>query len=65
VGWLKPALVGAGFLMLLYGTVLVFMTFDRTSHSASDTLRPFVITVAPVWAVGIAGATVLLRRKHS
>ena len=37
---LKWALVGlsAGFVVLIYGTVLVFLAFDRTSHSASDTL---------------------------
>jgi Na+-driven multidrug efflux pump len=49
------------FALLLMGTVMVFATFDRSSHSASDTLRPFVITMAPVWAVMIAGAWVLLR----
>jgi len=48
--------LAAGFAVLLYGTVLVFMAFDRDSHSASDTLRPFVITMAPVWAIAIAGA---------
>ena len=36
-----------GLALLLYGTVMVFMAFDRQSHSASDTLRPFVITMAP------------------
>jgi putative Mn2+ efflux pump MntP len=51
----------AGFILLLLGTVIVFMAFDRDSHSASDTIRPFVITMAPVWAVAIAGAIVLLR----
>jgi len=50
-----------GFALLAVGTVLVFMAFDRDSHSASDTIRPFVITMAPVWAVAIAGAIVLLR----
>jgi hypothetical protein len=49
------------FVVLLLGTVMVFLTFDRTSHSASDTLRPFIITMAPVWAVAIAGAWALLR----
>jgi hypothetical protein len=48
---------------LIFGTVLVFMTLDRDSHSASDTLRPFVITMAPVWAVAITAAVVLLRPK--
>ena len=52
-----------GFALLLYGTVMVFLAFDRQSHSASDTLRPFVITMAPVWIVAIAGAMVLLRSK--
>ena len=58
----KPAAVSAAFAVLLYGTVLVFLAFDRNSHSASDTIRPFVITMAPVWAVAIAAAVVLLRR---
>jgi len=52
-----------GFALLLYGTVLVFLAFDRQSHSASDTLRPFVITMAPVWIVAIAAAMVLLRSR--
>ena len=56
-----PGLV-AGAILLLVGTVMVFEAFDRQSHSASDTIRPFVITMAPVWAVAIAGAVVLLRR---
>ena len=55
-----PGLI-AGLILLLLGTVMVFMAFDRDSHSASDTIRPFVITMAPVWAVAIAGAMVLLR----
>ena len=55
-----PALV-VGFALLAVGTVMVFMAFDRNSHSASDTIRPFVITMAPVWAVAIAAAIVLLR----
>lgn len=53
------------FALLLLGTVLVFQAFDRTSHSASDTLRPFVITMFPVWAVAIAGAWALLHRSSS
>ena len=42
--------------LLLVGTVLVFMAFDRGSHSASDTLRPFLITMGPVWLVGVLAA---------
>jgi hypothetical protein len=48
----------------LLGSVLVFQAFDRNSNSASDTIRPFVITMAPVWAVAIASARVLLRRPR-
>lgn len=51
--------------VLLVGTALVFEAFDRTSHSASDTLRPFIITMAPVWAVALAAAWVLLRRRQA
>ena len=61
--WMVPIGVGVAFAVLLYGTVLVFVAFDRNSHSASDTLRPFLITMAPVWAVAVAGASVLLRRR--
>jgi hypothetical protein len=53
------------FAVLLVGTVLVFQSFDRYSHSASDTLRPFLITMFPVWAVAIAGAWALLRGPSS
>jgi hypothetical protein len=55
--------VGIGFLLLIYGTVLVFLAFDRNSHSGSDTIRPFVITMAPVWAVAIAAVAVLRRQR--
>ena len=53
------------FALLLFGTVLVFQAFDRNSHSASDTLRPFIITMLPVWLVAIAGAWALLRSPSS
>jgi hypothetical protein len=55
-----PGLI-VGLVLLLYGTAAVFLAFDRVSHSNSDTIRPFVITMAPVWAVAIAAAIVLLR----
>ena len=61
--WMVPIAVALAFVVLLYGSVLVFLAFDRNSHSASDTLRPFVITMAPVWVVAIASASVLLRRR--
>jgi len=59
-----PAVI-VGFVLLMIGTVLVFMAFDRDSHSASDTIRPFVITMAPVWVVAVAAAIVLLRQPDS
>jgi len=49
--------VAVAFVVLLYGTVAVFEAFDRVSHSNSDTIRPFVITMAPVWAVGAGHAS--------
>jgi uncharacterized membrane protein len=54
-----------GFVLLLIGTVMVFMAFDRNSHSASDTIRPFLITMAPVWVVAVGAAIVLLQRPGS
>ena len=54
--------LAAGLILLLAGTVMVFEAFDRQSHSVSDTIRPFLITMLPVWAVAIAGAMALLRR---
>ena len=51
--------------VLLYGTVLVFEAFDRNSHSGSDTIRPFVITMGPVWALTIWAVTVVLRTPGS
>jgi hypothetical protein len=50
------------FASLIAGTVMVFLALDRHSHSASDTLRPFVITMLPVWAIALAGAKALLGR---
>jgi hypothetical protein len=55
-------LVIAGGGLLLLGTALVFRAFDAHSHSASDTLRPFVITMTPVWIVSVAAARSLLHR---
>jgi predicted membrane protein len=57
--------VAVALVILLYGTVAVFEAFDRVSHSNSDTIRPFVITMGPVWALAIAAATVLLRKRGS
>jgi hypothetical protein len=62
MGWRLIVALAVAFVLLLYGTVAVFEAFDRNSNSASDTIRPFVITMAPVWAIAIAAARVLLRR---
>lgn len=61
-----PTLAGLGLVLaaLGYGTVAVFLAFDRDSHSVSDTIRPFVITMAPVWAVAIWAGVSLLRRHR-
>jgi len=64
MSWKSITVVGIAFVVLLYGTVAVFEAFDRNSHSASDTIRPFVITMAPVWALVIAAARVLLRKTE-
>ena len=62
--WTTSAGVGIALAVLLYGTVLVFQAFDRNSNSASDTIRPFVITMGPVWALTIWAATVILKRPR-
>ena len=51
------------FALLLYGTVMVFIALDTNSHSASDTLRPFLLTMAPVWLVTLWAARVALRNR--
>jgi hypothetical protein len=56
--------IALAFVLLAFGTVQVFLAFDRQSHSASDTLRPFIITMAPVWVVAIAAALVLKGRTN-
>jgi hypothetical protein len=60
--WTWPAVCAVALAVLAYGTVLVFQAFDRDSHSASDTLRPFIITIGPVWLIAIAAALTLVRR---
>ena len=62
--WSTAAGVAVALGVLAYGTVLVFLAFDRDSHSASDTVRPFVITMGPVWALAIWSGVSLLRRHR-
>jgi len=64
MGWSRAGGVLVALAVLLYGSVLVFEAFDRNSNSASDTIRPFVITMGPVWALSVWAATVVLRRPR-
>jgi hypothetical protein len=62
--WTTVAGVAAALAVLAYGSVLVFLAFDRNSHSASDTIRPFVITMGPVWVLALWSGASLLRRHR-
>jgi len=55
--------VAAALAILAYGSVLVFLAFDRNSNSASDTIRPFVITMGPVWVLAIWSGLSLVRKR--
>jgi hypothetical protein len=51
---------------LAFGTVLVFLAIDRQSHSVSDTVRPFLIAMGPVWLIAIlAGWELIARRRNA
>jgi hypothetical protein len=65
MNWRVLIWLGVGLVLLLYGTVAVFEAFDRVSHSNSDTIRPFILTMGPVWVVAIAAASVLLQRRRN
>jgi hypothetical protein len=62
--WSTVAGVAAALVVLAYGSVLVFLAFDRNSNSASDTIRPTIITMGPVWALAIWSGVSLLRRHR-
>jgi hypothetical protein len=64
VRWSTFAAVAAALAVLAYGSVLVFLAFDRNSNSASDTIRPTIITMGPVWALAIWSGVSLLRRHR-
>jgi hypothetical protein len=64
MSWSKVGGVVLALAVLLFGTVLVFQAFDRNSNSASDTIRPFVITMGPVWVLTIWAVTVVLRKPR-
>jgi hypothetical protein len=56
--------IAAVALALTVVTVVIFRAFDMDSHSASDTLRPFVLTVAPLWLAALWAARRLLSRPR-
>jgi hypothetical protein len=58
----KVAIVVLVFVLLAYGTVSFFLTIDASSHSVSDTLRPFLLTMVPVWGVTLWAVSIVLRR---
>jgi hypothetical protein len=51
------------FALLAYGTLNVFLILDSQSHSASDTVRPFLLTMVPVWLVALWAARIVLRHR--
>jgi len=53
--------LGVVFALLLFGTLMVFLALDRGSNSGSDTLRPFLITMVPIWLVTLWAARTVLR----
>jgi hypothetical protein len=57
--------MGAGFGLLTVVTVVAFVAFDAGSHSVSDTLRPFILTMVPVWAVAIVAARLVTRPRSA
>ncbi|MGC2240165.1 MAG: hypothetical protein WA726_04965 [Acidimicrobiia bacterium] len=52
-------------LVTLVVSVLLFATFDRDSHSASDTLRPFLLTVVPVWLIAYLAVRFVVGDRRS
>jgi hypothetical protein len=62
--WSTAVGVATALAVLAYGSVLVFIAFDRNSNSASDTIRPFIITMGPVWALAIWSGVSLTRRHR-
>ena len=43
--------------------VLRFVAIDANSHSNSDTLRPFLLTIVPLWLVALWAARIVLRER--
>jgi hypothetical protein len=49
------------FAALALGSLLLFREIDATSHSVSDTIRPLVITIGPLWLAALVAARLVLR----
>jgi hypothetical protein len=59
---LRRAAAAIATVTLLAATVGAFVWFDNRSHSVSDTIRPFLLTVVPLWSVAIVAGSRL--RRH-
>jgi hypothetical protein len=60
----RPVVVGAAAAALAVVTVAVFGFFDARSHSNSDTLRPFLLTMGPAWLAFWLACRLLLARPR-
>jgi hypothetical protein len=58
----RRAALAVGFALLILATIAVFALIDSASHSASDTLRPFLLLMVPVWTIAALVARLVLRR---
>jgi hypothetical protein len=61
---LRRMVVIAAAAALAVGTVAAFAFFDAHSHSNSDTLRPFVLTMVPAWVAFLLACRFLLARPR-
>ena len=57
-------LATAIFFLLVIDLLLVFFFFDLHSHSASDTLHPFLLLMVPAWLLAAFLLMRLRRRKR-
>jgi len=65
MAWRRVVVVAAAAALAVV-TVAVFGIFDARSHSSSDTLRPFVLTMVPAWlAFWLACRSLLARPRRN
>jgi hypothetical protein len=48
--------VVAALAVVLFASILVFMTFDHYAHRGSETVPTFIIVMGPIWAGALGGA---------